>query len=153
MKQSALKPGMKALARGSTFAAKPKPLKRSPMQNETRPRRSTLKQGTGFAASPAQRRKVAAQVCAVCHAEVCDPAHLAPRALGRGCDSPACVIALCRLHHEAFDRGALDLLPHLSGAGFEVELAHMQSHYSDPLLVLVRLSGTYWVPDTSRSAA
>lgn len=66
--------------------------------------------------------------------------------MGRGCDSPDCVIGLCRRCHELFDRGALDLLPHLSGQGFGVELAHMQGHYDDPLSVLIRLSGTYWVP-------
>jgi hypothetical protein len=35
--------------------------------------RSTLKQGRGFSASVAQRRKVAGQVCAVCQQEPCDP--------------------------------------------------------------------------------
>lgn len=66
--------------------------------------------------------------------------------MGRGCDHPDCVIALCRVHHEAFDRSELDLLPHLSGAGFERELAHMQAHYSDPYSVLRRLSGREWRP-------
>lgn len=157
-----LGPGRKSLERGSTFNADPKPLERrtqlaqvSPRRAELdteRPRRSTLKTGNGFAASPAQRKKVKAQVCAVCHGEPCDPAHLAPRALGRGCAAPDCVIALCREHHEQFDRGDLDLLPHLSGAGFETELAHMQGHYSDPLSVLIRLSGCRWVPQTEGAA-
>lgn len=105
-------------------------------------------------ASKEQRAKVAVQVCAVieCASEYCDPAHLTPRGF-RGCDSPDCVIALCREHHRALDEHRLDLLPHLSGRGFERELAHMQAHYSDPLSVLVRLSSTHWIPDTSRSAA
>jgi hypothetical protein len=130
------------------------PLKRNTPLASVSPRRveregtvrSTLRQGRGFAASPAQRRKVAGQVCAVCQQEPCDPAHLTPRGF-RGCDDADCVIALCRLHHEAFDNSTLDLCPHLSGAGFERELAHMQGHYSDPLSVLVRLSGCRWVPE------
>jgi hypothetical protein len=69
----------------------------------------------------------------------------------RGCDSEDCVIGLCRAHHRAFDDGALDLLPFLSGGGFEAELAHMQGHYSDPLSVVHRLSGCRWAPE--RSAA
>jgi hypothetical protein len=115
--------------------------------NPGKPKGTTLKKGNGFAASKQQREKVKGQVCAVCQQEPCDPAHLAPRALGRGCDSASCVIALCRRHHEEFDSGRLDLLPHLSGAGFEVELAHMQGHYSDPYSVLVRLSGHRWIPE------
>jgi hypothetical protein len=158
-----LSPGRKSLERGSTFSADPKPLeRRTPLaqvsprraeQDTARPRRSTLKAGTGFAASPAQRKKVAVQVCAVCQHDACDPAHLAPRAMGRGCDHPDCVIALCREHHEQFDKDELDLLPHLSGAGFEAELAHMQGHYSDPLSVVIRLSGCRWVPVQSEGVA
>jgi hypothetical protein len=146
VKRSPLSPGAKALSRGSTF----KPRDPSKALGSSKPGRRP-----SFAASTAQRAKVKGQVCAVteCFAEHCDPAHLAPRALGRGCDSPLCVIALCRFHHEQFDRGDLDLCPHLSCRGFGAELAHMQGHYEDPLSVLIRLSGTYWVPDTDRSAA
>lgn len=159
MKRSDLKPGAESVLRGSTFKAKPKPLERRTRLAQAsaaagdRPRRSTLKTGRGFAASKAQREKVKAQVCAVCHRDPCDPAHLAPRALGRGCHHADCVIALCREHHEQFDRGDLDLLPHLSGAGFETELAHMQGHYSDPLSVVIRLSGVRWVPVQTEGAA
>jgi hypothetical protein len=154
MKRSRLGPGQLSLARGSTFATERTPLARvSPRRVEREGTvRATLKQGKGFAASPAQRRKVAGQVCCVCQQEPCDPAHLAPRALGRGCDHPDCVIALCRRHHEEFDRSTLDLLPHLSGAGFERELAHMQGHYSDPLSVVFRLSGMRWVPEPKENA-
>lgn len=157
MKRSPLGAGGRSFDRGSTFSAEPKPLRRtSPLKaSPGNGRNSTLKAGKGFAASPAQRAKVAVQVCAVieCGIEHCDPAHLAPRAMGRGCGDPACVIALCRHHHEQFDHGALDLLPHLAGRGFQVELAHMQSHYDDPLSVVIRLSGHRWVPDTERTAA
>lgn len=142
MKRTPLGPGRAALERGSTFQPRS-----SSLQSNPKGSRGTLKTGKGFAASKAQREKVKAQVCAVCQQEPCDPAHLAPRALGRGCDSVDCCIALCRIHHEQFDRGDLDLLPHISGAGFEVELAHMQGHYSDPLSVVIRLSGHRWVPE------
>jgi hypothetical protein len=149
LKRAQLGTGQKSLERGSTFNAPRTPLASvSPRRTEREGTvRSTLKAGNGFAASPAQRRKIAGHVCAVCHREPCDPAHLAPRALGRGCDHPDCVIGLCRAHHEQFDRGDLDLLPYLSGAGFEAELAHMQGHYSDPLSVVIRLSGCRWVPE------
>lgn len=138
MKRSGIKPGALSVARGSTFSAK------APAKPGGR---STLKPGRGFAASSDQRAKVARQVCAVCGAEHCDPAHLAPRAMGRGCDDADCVIALCRPHHEAFDRGDLDLLPYVAARGFNRELAHMQWHYDDPLSVVIRLSGHRWVPE------
>lgn len=145
MKRSPLGPGAAALERGSTFKTRTSPLAASTAAGK----RSTLKPGKGFAASRAQRLKVAGQVCAVCQSDHVDPAHLAPRSHG-GCDHRDCVIGLCRVHHDLFDGGNLDLLPHLSGAGFEVELAHMQGHYSDPLSVLIRLSGMRWVPDAVR---
>lgn len=140
-RKTPLRAGAKSIGRGSTFSS------RSSLQGK--PGGSTLKAGKGFAASKAQREKVKAQVCAVieCGAEYCDPAHLAARAMGRGCDSADCVIALCRYHHTEFDEDRLDLLPHLSGRGFEVELAHMQGHYSDPLSVVIRLSGHRWIPE------
>jgi hypothetical protein len=78
-------------------------------------------------ASPAQRAKVRGARCIVCGAPTrVDPAHLVPRALG-GCDQAACVVALCRTHHRAYDRGDLDLLPHLEPA-FRVEIAHAVMH-------------------------
>lgn len=156
MKRSALGPGSKSVERGSSFKEEPKPLARkTALKASAKPRpgrRSTLNPGRGFAASSAQRRKVAAHVCVVCQAEHCDAAHLAPRSHG-GCDSADCVIGLCRRCHEEFDAGRLDLLPHLSGQGFEVELAHMQGHYSDPLSVVFRLSGVRWQPVPDSRAA
>jgi hypothetical protein len=154
VKRSPIGLGAKSAERGSTFAADRQPLKRTaPLDASGKRRRSMLSPGRGFAASSDQREKVARQVCAVlgCQAEHCDPAHLAPRAMGRGCDDADCVIALCRLHHEAFDRGDLDLLPHLAGRGFNRELAHAQWHYDDPLSLLIRLSGHRWTPE--RTAA
>jgi len=57
------------------------------------------------------------------------------------------VIALCRSHHRAFDRGELDLLPFLE-PGARVELAHALTHL--PLLALLqRVTATRWAPTTN----
>jgi hypothetical protein len=70
-----------------------------------------------------------------------DPAHLLPRSLD-GCDDAACVVPLCQRCHRAYDRGELDLLPHL-GPRFRAELAHALTHL--PLIaVLRRVTGTRW---------
>lgn len=142
MKRSPLGPGAKSLARGSSFTSRSEGLK--PSAPRARPRPISE-------ASPAQRAKVRLQVCAVCGFDRCDAAHLTPRSF-RGCEDAACVIALCRHHHRLFDDGHLDLLPHLSGHGFGVELAHMQGHYDDPLSVVYRLSGMRWMPEQRRAA-
>jgi hypothetical protein len=55
-----------------------------------------------------------------------DPAHVIPRSLG-GCDHPDCVVALCRLHHRAYDRGQLDLVPYLEPR-HRREAAHAVMH-------------------------
>ncbi|HEX4306496.1 MAG TPA: HNH endonuclease [Solirubrobacterales bacterium] len=80
------------------------------------------------AASPAQRRKVAELRCLVCGRTPVDPAHLVPRRLG-GCDSPECVVALCRTHHRMFDTGGLALAPYL-GPELEGEIRHALGHVS-----------------------
>lgn len=78
-----------------------------------------MKRGKGFAASPAQREKIAGfHACIACGVErsdyvMLDPAHLCPRSMG-GCNEPACVVPLCREAtgvgcHAAFDAGELDL--------------------------------------------
>jgi hypothetical protein len=78
-------------------------------------------------ASPAQRGKVRGRRCLVCGAgRAADPAHLMPRSLG-GCDHPDCVVALCRAHHRAYDRGELDLLPYLE-PDHRAEAAHAVGH-------------------------
>jgi hypothetical protein len=94
-------------------------------------------------ASPAQRAKVAGQVCLLCGGRPVDPAHLVPRSLG-GCDLPECVVPLDRRCHRAYDRGELDLLPHLEPR-YRAELAHGLQHVG--LLVLLRrISGARWAP-------
>jgi 5-methylcytosine-specific restriction endonuclease McrA len=85
-------------------------------------------------ASQEQRAKILTEACLVCVRRSADPAHLVPRSLG-GCDEPACVVPLCRRCHRAFDRGQLDLLPHLEPR-FRAELAHGLLHLG--LLGLLR---------------
>jgi hypothetical protein len=91
------------------------PLRRtSALRTTTRlRRRAPLERSPSLAASDAQRDKVADQPCIVCGVtNRIDPAHVVPRSLG-GCDHPDCVVPLCRLHHRAYDRGRLDLVPYL----------------------------------------
>jgi hypothetical protein len=111
------------------------PLRRRPLRPGTAPpaRRSELTRRTplervGLApASRAQRDKVRRGACVVCGVRTAiDPAHLVPRPLG-GCDDARCVVALCRLHHRAYDRGALDLVPFLEPR-FRAEAAHAVEH-------------------------
>jgi hypothetical protein len=115
-------------------------MRRSPLRRRARPlRRTRLARRTplrpaGLAgrapiapASPAQRAKVAGAHCLVCDTTTrVDPAHLAPRSLG-GCDEADCVVALCRSHHRAYDRGDLDLLAYLE-PGSRTEIAHAVMH-------------------------
>ena len=89
------------------------------------------------AASAEQRRKVAALGCLVCGRSLVDPAHLVPRRFG-GCDSPDCVVALCRTHHRMFDTGGLALVPYL-GPGLERELRHALAHVG-----CAELEGALW---------
>jgi hypothetical protein len=94
-------------------------------------------------ASDAQRAKVADRQCLVCGERPVDPAHLVPRSLG-GCNERDCVVPLCRSHHRAYDRRALDLLPYLEPGG-RAELAHALMHL--PLLgLLQRVTGARWTP-------
>jgi hypothetical protein len=77
-------------------------------------------------ASGEQRRKVAGTGCLVCGRSPVDPAHLVPRRLG-GCDSPDCVVPLCRAHHRSYDAGLLALAPYLVPE-LERELRHALTH-------------------------
>jgi len=113
-----------------------------------RRRRSTLKRGRSFAASDAQRGKVRLMPCLGCgrgdegfgfqQETFVDPAHLWPRGKG-GCDSPDCVIPLCRSCHDLFDRGELDLLSKLSDSeAWSVEQAHPILCHGVSVVELVR---------------
>lgn len=65
------------------------------------------------AASAEQRRKIAGLGCLVCGRSPVNPAHVVPQRFG-GCDSPDCVVALCRAHHRSFDSGLFALAPYLT---------------------------------------
>ena len=103
--------------------------RRRPLRpGESPPRRRTpLRRAACPPASAAQRDAVRGQGCIVCgrHTAV-DPAHLVPRSLG-GCEHRLCVVALCRAHHRAYDRGALDLVPHLEPR-LRAQAAHAVAH-------------------------
>jgi len=95
---------------------------RTPLQ-----RQSALQRTAAMAATDAQRAAVAGRCCIVCGTDRrIDPAHLIPRSLG-GCGHPLCVVPICRLHHRAYDRGELDLLPYLE-PGWRAQLAHAVGH-------------------------
>ena len=109
-------------------------MKRTPMRRRARlrakkqlRRTKPLQRTASMAASERQRAAVAGRRCIVCAAEArIDPAHLIPRSLG-GCGDPLCVVPLCRRCHRAYDRGELDLLPHLEPA-WRAQLAHAVGH-------------------------
>jgi hypothetical protein len=105
-----------ALRRRATMRAK-KPLRRT----------APLERTPSMAATDAQRAAVAGRSCVVCGIDRrIDPAHLVPRSLG-GCGDALCVIPACRACHRAYDRGELDLLPHLEPA-WRAQLAHAVGH-------------------------
>ncbi len=107
-------------------------------------RRAVLQRGSVSPASEQQQAKVSDECCIVCRCRPVDPAHLVSRALG-GCDEPECVVALCRPDHRAFDRGTLDLLPHLE-PGCRRELAHAVEHLG-LIGALRRVTGRRWGAD------
>jgi hypothetical protein len=93
-----------------------------------------------MAATSRQRAAVAGQPCIVCGIDRrIDPAHLIPHSLG-GCGDVLCVCPLCRACHRAYDRGELDLLPHLEPA-WRAQLAHAVGH-AGLIGALRRISGT-----------
>ena len=109
-------------------------MKRTPLRRRVKLRARTplrrtkpLQRTPSLAASDAQPAAVAGRPCIVCGAESrVDPAHLISRSLG-GCGEPACCVPLCRVHHRAYDRGDLDLLPYLEPA-WRAQLAHAVGH-------------------------
>jgi hypothetical protein len=123
------------------------PLRRRPLRPGTAPlarrtalpRRTPLERRALAPASPAQPDTVRGAACIVCATRsAIDPAHLVPRPLG-GCDDPLCVVALCRIHHRAYDRGALDLVPYLEPR-YRAGAAHAVAHLG-LVGALRRLSG------------
>lgn len=61
-----------------------------------------------------------------------------------GCDSPDCVVPLCRFHHDRYDRDGFDLLPALEKR-YRRELAHAVEHVG-LLAALKRITNSRWVP-------
>lgn len=119
-----------------------------------RPGSTFKRRGSSFKpASPAQREAVAGWLCVHCNGErgvlTVDPAHLTPRGGGwGGCDSPLCVIPLCRLCHSDFDgltTGVVDLAPILALDDWAEHRAHMATHL-DYVTALQRLSGCKYAP-------
>lgn len=97
---------------------------------------------SSFAASNAQRRKVAGQPCLVCWQLPSDPAHLIDRSLVPDpTGDPLRVVPLCRKHHDAYDDRDLDLLPYLRRQGREV--GHAVEIFG-LLSTLERVTNTRW---------
>lgn len=140
MKRTPLGIGAKSAARGSTFAAKPQPLKRT----------ASKRRASSFTpASKEQRAKVAERVSIISATGPCDPCHLVPRSHG-GCDHPDCVIPLTREEHRAFDDGTLDILPYLIAHSMWAELGHaITEHHYDPIRLAERCTGVRFVERTS----
>lgn len=120
-------------------------------QMERKP--SKLKRGPVGHASPEQKAKVEREHARILCLETAaagteyagvplDPAHVVPRALG-GCDHEDCIVPLSRFQHERYDRGELDLLPHLTLD----EQAHAVKHLGI-LGALKRTTGENYVPET-----
>ena len=122
-------------------------MKRTPLRRRTRlragkpmRRNKALQRTSAMAVTDRQRAAVAGRPCIVCGSDRrIDPAHLIPRSTG-GCGDAACVVALCRQHHRAYDRGELDLLPYLEPA-WRAQLAHAVGHVG-LMATLRRITGT-----------
>jgi hypothetical protein len=126
-----------------------KQLKRAAMKRTIGPRtktRKALKQGRGFQASRAQQAKVRDLPCLYCGRDgqvvAIDPAHVFPRRLV-SCECADGVVPLCRLHHEQYDRGELDLLPLLITNDLRVEMVHhILVHAASMIRVLEHMTGS-----------
>lgn len=115
-------------------------------------RGSTLKQGRGFGASPAQQAKVRDRACLVCgrvrHEAFIHAAHLYPRSRA-GCKCPDGVVPLCAECHDLYDdpHRTLDLLPALVAHGYQVEMAHaFLEHGASWREMLDLVTGHAWHP-------
>lgn len=133
-------------------------MKRTPLKRNKQLARGKLMQRTdSFAASRHQREKAHHIGCIVCglqsHETRIDPAHVLSRALG-GCDAAMCVVPLCAKHHDQYDQGELDLLPHMTNGQYVEELQHALGHMNGNIIGLLRhISGRRWEPVDERRAA
>lgn len=104
-----------------------------------------MRRRSSFAASPAQQEKCHGAFCLVCDRTPCDPAHVIDRSLiTRGQDDALAVVALCRTHHDLYDRHELDILPELERWGRD-ELAYAVLRFG-LISTLKRVSATDWKP-------
>ena len=118
---------------GVTPVEKPKPRgKRSALKHTTELkhtdslRRTSGPKRKGFTpASGPQKDKAQEEGCRITgeHGPHVHPAHVIPRGMG-GCDHPDCIVPLRADYHRLYDRGKLDVLPHLTLD----EQAHAASH-------------------------
>jgi hypothetical protein len=120
---------------------------RSTFRKPTGEQWSTLKPSKkGFAASDAQREKVADAPSIISAVGPCDPMHIWDRRLG-GCDDPLCVVPATRAEHNAYERKELDILPALIAGGYFAELAHViEKHQVSPTRLLEQLTGQRFGP-------
>lgn len=111
--------------------------------------RPGLRHGRGFAATDQQRRKMKTAVCVNCRRPGVDPAHLVPKSLAaQRCHDALCVIPLCRLCHDAYDDGGLDILASLE-RWWRPELGHAVAHIG-LLPTLRQVTGTRWIPENPK---
>ena len=84
--------------------------------NERASRRRTPPRAPRLLFSPSSRRWGDTDAtCRVCGAAPTDRAHVIPRSLAPNAgDHAPHIIGLCRRHHQAYDAGALDVLPVLT---------------------------------------
>ncbi len=96
-------------------------------------------------ASREQRAAVASRSCIVCGEPGCDPAHLIDKSLCHDGDGdPRAVIALCRIHHRAYDEQGLSILEHLEPHGREA-LAYAVLRFG-LISTLERVTNEHWQP-------
>jgi hypothetical protein len=128
-------------------------------KNDQGGRHGTLGRGRGFAASPAQQRKVKGRPCVVCgqdgfEAEI-HAAHVYPRRL-QSCECAEGVVPLCRGCHGRYDDQAnpFDLLRHLVIREYHAELVHAVAVHQVPIRELLdQVTGVKWAPVSGAVAA
>lgn len=114
-------------------------MRRTRLKRRTGISRTAIEPARWLPASPAQRLKVIESRCVVCGRTRVDAAHLVPQRLG-GCQSPDCVLPLCRTHHRLFDTGQLALVLYL-GPKQKPELAHALRHFGEEALASALVHG------------
>lgn len=118
-------------------------------------RRSTLKQGRGFQASPEQQAKVKGLACAVCQTDLeIHAAHVYPRRLAT-CTCADGVVPLCSSCHRSYDdqNQPFDLMPYLV-RNYRAEIVHAFVVHEAPMGEVLRIiTGADWAPAEMGAAA